>query len=92
MNDKKELQVVAGVPPVEKKSLLGRVAVGAGTVYALALTAPAHAEGMFAPIYASFKTEMEAAKADMIAMWGVAGLVLIGFAIWRYTKRGANSA
>ena len=67
-------------------------AVPVAMTYALTAT-PAHAEGgMFDSVYATFKTEMESAKANMIGMWGVAALVLIGFAIWRYTKRGANSA
>ncbi|MBW4010227.1 hypothetical protein HG532_09370 [Moraxella osloensis] len=89
-------QVVAVQP---KKRTYSQLSLKEKAIYAVpvamtyALTAtPAHAEGMFDSVYTTFQTEMESAKTNMIGMWGVAALVLIGFAIWRYTKRGANSA
>lgn len=93
MNDSKEVQVVNGLVPVvvrprmTLRHKLGSLAAGAT---AFVLTVPAHA-GVTTDLVATFKTEVDTMKADNLVMWGIAGGVLIGFAIWRYAKRGINT-
>lgn len=93
MNDSKEVQVVNGLAPVvyrprmTLRQKVGSLAAGATT---FVLAAPAHA-GVTTDLVATFKTEVDTLKADNLVMWGIAGAVLIGFAIWRYAKRGINT-
>lgn len=90
MNDSKEVQVVNGLAPVVVRPRMTlRQKVAAGTT-ALVFTLPAHA-GVTTDLVTTFKTEVDALKADNLVMWGIAGAVLIGFAIWRYAKRGINT-
>lgn len=93
MNDVKEVQVVTAVAPYQskRKLTLKQKAIGvAGAVGAMVLSVPAQA-GITTEIVKDFQTQMAEAKADNLTMWGIAGGVLIGFAIWRYAKRGINS-
>ncbi len=64
---------------------------GIFVVSAWAVTVSANA-GMFDEQYTKFNEEMSSALSSITGMFGVAFSVLIMLAIWRYTKRGANSA
>ncbi len=59
------------------------------SAWAVAVSANA---GMFDEQYTKFTEEMGSAQTSIIGMFGVAFGLLIMLAIWRYTKRGANSA
>lgn len=83
----KKNEVVLVRPRMTLRQKIGSLAAGAT---ALVLTAPAHA-GVTTDLVATFKTEVDAMTADNLVMWGIAGGVLIGFAIWRYAKRGVNT-
>ena len=93
MNDSKEVQVVNGLAPVvvrprmTLRQKVGSLAAGATT---FVLAVPAHAS-VTTDLVQTFKTEVDTLKADNLVMWGIAGAVLIGFAIWRYAKRGINT-
>lgn len=93
MNDSKEVQVVNGLAPVVARpriTLRQKVGSLAAGTTALVFTLPAHA-GVTTDLVATFKTEVDTLKADNLVMWGIAGAVLIAFAIWRYAKRGINT-
>lgn len=83
----KKNEVVLVRPRMTLRQKVGYLAASAT---ALVLTAPAHA-GVTTDLITTFKTEVDAMKADNLVMWGIAGGVLIGFAIWRYAKRGINT-
>lgn len=83
----KKNEVVLVRPRMTLRQKIGSLAAGAT---ALVLTAPAHA-GVTTDLVETFKTEVDTLKADNLVMWGIAGAVLIGFAIWRYAKRGINT-
>ena len=83
----KKNEVVLVRPRMTLRQKVGYLAASAT---ALVLTAPAHA-GVTTDLVTTFKTEVDTMKADNLVMWGIAGGVLIGFAIWRYAKRGINT-
>lgn len=83
----KKNEVVLVRPRMTLRQKVGSLAAGATT---FVLAAPAHA-GVTTDLVATFKTEVDAMTADNLVMWGIAGGVLIGFAIWRYAKRGVNT-
>lgn len=80
-------EVVLVRPRMTLRQKFGSLAAGAT---ALVLAVPAHA-GVTTDLVSTFKTEVDIMKADNLVMWGIAGGVLIGFAIWRYAKRGINT-
>ena len=83
----KKNEVVLVRPRMTLRQKIGSLAAVATT---FVLAAPAHA-GVTTDLVATFKTEVDAMKADNLVMWGIAGGVLIAFAIWRYAKRGINT-
>lgn len=60
--------------------------------FMIATSAHAEGQGMFGSLYDTFTQEIGFMKDNMLAMFGAAILVLIGLAVWRYTKRSVNSA
>lgn len=92
MNDKKEVQVVNGFPPINKTSKYQRLkqAVAVGATYALA-TSSAYA-GEMDTIWQSLSGEISGAKAALIALFAGIAIVLSVFVGWKYLKRAANAA
>ncbi len=86
-----ENQVVLAQPKKAKVSYSQRAKYALSAIGAWVITTSANA-GMFDAEYTKFTEEMTAAKASLIGMFGVAFSLLIMFAIWRYTKSGANRA
>lgn len=88
MNDKKELQVVNGVPPINCYQRLKK-AVVVGTTTAMASTMATAAE--LDTIGASLTGEISGAKAVLLTLLTAAAIIIAIIIGWKFLKRGANA-